>query len=68
MELKDLLFAASLGLNAFTLYKLKTDKPKRAESYDAKALLRDLLNGDSLIRITRIAPEDVFLRSPKDTE
>ncbi len=56
----------SFGYNAvqhWTLRKIRTN-PKN-QTYDAKELLTDLLRGEGLVRITRIAPGDVFLRSPR---
>jgi hypothetical protein len=53
---------ASLGINTFLLIKAKkTPKP----SYTAEMLMHDLTRGQAVIRIERVAPEDIFLRSPK---
>lgn len=64
LYLVGLCLTASLGLNAFFLMSRKTQS-KEPQSQDAKRLLMDLLRGDALVRITRIAPEDVLLRSPR---
>lgn len=39
--------------------------PPKQESYDCKDLLQDMLQGEALVRITRISPSDIFLRSPR---
>lgn len=62
--LSGLLFL-SLGLNAYLLSQKKKPVPT---SYEASALLRDLLSGEALVKISRIAPEDIFLRSPRDSK
>jgi hypothetical protein len=56
----------SLAANAFLAVKLRASKTEPKYTYDAQALLRDLLQGQALLRIERIAPEQVFLRSPRD--
>lgn len=38
----------------------------RPETYEVKELLNDLLSGSALIQVTRVAPTDYFLRSPRD--
>jgi hypothetical protein len=55
----------SLAANAAQFYKAKKSKTNSASSHDSRMLLADILRGDALVRITRIAPEDVFLRSPR---
>lgn len=52
----------SVGLNLYQRFK----PHKKDTSYDARALLHDLTAGAGLIKVTRIAPEDVILRSPRD--
>lgn len=44
--------------------ELKKSPPKES-TYDVKALLSDLLQGTGLIKVSRIAPEEVFLKSPR---
>lgn len=39
--------------------------PAKQESYEATELLRDILAGEALVRVTRISPSDVLLRSPR---
>ncbi len=52
--------AALLFLYLRELNKTKTKKDTR----DAQDLLMDLMAGEALVRVTRISPSDVFLRSP----
>jgi hypothetical protein len=70
MTISDVLIGCSLifslAANAVLVVKLRTDKAKPKPSYEASALLRDILGGQALVRIERIAPENVFLRSPRD--
>lgn len=64
----DLLFAfciLSLVANtvmAWLIYSRKRQKPLTTEAHE---LLADLLRGGALVRVVRVAPEDVFLRSPR---
>lgn len=55
----------SLAINAIFVYRIKTTKNKPLESYEVRDLLHDLTAGDALVQIKRIAPSDVFLRSPR---
>ena len=59
-----LITAFSLTLNAFLLLK-KPKQAERKEDYKVSELLHDLLAGRALVEVKRIAPADVFLRSPK---
>lgn len=53
--------------NATTVVFLTRKKKKGFESYSNLDLLSDLVNNHkSLIEIKRIAPGEVFLRSPRD--
>lgn len=62
------LFSLSLSANAFLLFWLKKTKRTNPKTYtyDAQALMQDLLAGDGLVRVSRVAPQDVLLRSPRD--
>lgn len=59
--------AVSLCLNAYLLWQ-KAHTPPKQESYEVKELMSDLLSGSALIKIERIAPADVILRSPRGRE
>lgn len=65
MEIIYLLFLASLISNAFLFYRLKR-KPKKTETYDAKALMIDLMRGGALVEIKRLDPDSIYLRSPRE--
>lgn len=41
-------------------------KPPAQETYDVHQLIHDLSDGRGLVQITRIAPANVLLRSPRD--
>lgn len=56
----------SLAANILLALKLRSSKRETKYTYDAQALLRDLLAGQALLKLERIAPEQVFLRSPRD--
>lgn len=58
-DTKHLLDVTTARLNAVS---------KKHETYDVKELMQDLLAGEALVRVTRISPNDVFLRSPKGTQ
>ena len=66
-ELLPFLLVVSLGLNLYFAYLLKK-QPKQAPqaSADLSAFLADILAGNGLVRVERIAPAEVFLRSPRD--
>lgn len=59
-------FSLSAALNMFQLAWQKKTRKTRPRDYDAQALLADLLAGTALVKVTRIAPHDVLIRSPKD--
>lgn len=73
-----ILAAICVASVAFNLYqfketeKLQADiealKRKGPESYEVRDLLRDLATGRALVKITRVEPMDVFLRSPRDMQ
>jgi hypothetical protein len=54
----------SISANVFFLLNLKK-KPVKTNSRSAEELLSDLLRGTAIVRIERIAPSDVLLRSPR---
>lgn len=58
------LFLVSLAVNCLLGWHLWKRK-SQTESYDAQALMTDLLHGHALVRVERVAPADVFLRSPR---
>ncbi len=51
-----------LTLIAYLCFKIKCYK-KRPNSYEVDALLSDLLSGPALVRVERISPENVMLRT-----
>ena len=59
------LLVLSLTLNAYLFNQVKKFKAK-PEAYGVAQLLHDLTAGTSLVKIERVAPEDIFLRSPRD--
>lgn len=60
-----LVLLISLAGNAFLAHRLHSHKPPTF--YDARALSADLDRYDkALIKIQRVDPEDVVLRSPRD--
>lgn len=56
----------SVCLNIYLIqFKMKS---KRKDSYELQEFLHDLTSpGIGMIKIERIAPTDVFLRSPRDS-
>jgi hypothetical protein len=56
--------AASAALN-FHFYR-KLANPKRPESYELQQFLHDLTAGSGLVRVIRVSPVDVMIRSPRD--
>lgn len=61
-----LVSVVSIGLSA---YLIKTSKQTRVngQTQELKDFLADLGRGDGLVRVTRVDPSDVLLRSPRST-
>lgn len=59
-------FTASVILNAILFYNLKTKSKGAPKSMELKEFLSDLASGDGLIRVTRVDPSDVLIRSPRN--
>lgn len=59
----SVLLTLSLVANAYFWRLIKNPPPQK--TIDAAQVLHDLTRGDALVRITRVDPEDVLLRSPK---
>jgi hypothetical protein len=61
----SIVLACSVAGNVFLILFLNR-KPEKPTAKDAKEILHDLTaNGVALVKIERIAPADVFLRSPR---
>lgn len=59
-----LLFISNIS-TIFLLIKEKQNNKKRPESYELTEFMRDLLNRDGLLKVSRVNPENLFLRSPR---
>lgn len=61
------LFLVSIVLNVVLALKYSKYKKSKnsSDSYELSLFIRDLLEAEGLIKITRIAPSDIFLRSPR---
>lgn len=58
--------AISVILNGYLYYRLRLLKnTPRKDTYEVMDLLQDLMAGQAVVQIKRIAPSDVFLRSPR---
>lgn len=57
----------SVGINVICGWHLsrKAKKIPPQETYDVQALLTDLLRGSALVKVERVSPADVLLRSPR---
>ena len=56
--------ALSIFLNIYLFKRLRTKLKTPTMDQDAAALLSDILGGQGLVSVQRIAPENMFLRSP----
>lgn len=56
----------SIAFNVWIYFKLKKEKKAPQESYEVTQLLQDLTQGAALIKIERLDPASVFLRSPRE--
>jgi hypothetical protein len=51
---------------AYLFYKEKKKKNlKTRDSFEVNQLLLDLMQGEAVIKCSRIVPTDIFLRSPR---
>lgn len=56
----------STAANVYLLIQnTKLKKYQSEPSYEAQQLLHDLTRGSGLVKITRVDPSEVFLRSPR---
>jgi len=46
-------------------FRVSLKEAKKAPTYDAQALLQDLISGHALIKVERLGPLDYFIRSPR---
>ncbi len=61
----SIVLACSVAGNAALMLMINR-KPEKPMAKDAREILHDLTaNGVALVKIERIAPSDVFLRSPR---
>lgn len=64
-----IVISISLALNiflVFTYYRVKKAVRTRQNSLELNEFLMDLLAGEALIKVSRVSPTDVFLRSPRN--
>lgn len=62
------LLILSISANIYLTYHLKAAKSllkDRQPSIELDEFIADLLNGNGIVKITRINPHDIFLRSPR---
>lgn len=57
--------ALSASANFLQLYLYRSKLKKAPPSASAEEILGDLLRGQALLRVIRVAPESVLLRSPR---
>lgn len=67
VEVLSAVLLISVGANVILSWHLWKAKklPPRPETYEVQELMTDLLRGQALVRVERVAPADVFLRSPR---
>ena len=66
LEVLVALLAISVVSNVFQYYLLGKQKKSKQLTTDAKEVLRDLLNGETLLKIEVVDKSSIFLRSPRD--
>ena len=59
------LFLLLISITINIVQFLQRKKPQKQVDYDVQALLQDLMSGAALVKVVRISPEDVFLRSTR---
>ena len=65
IEIMSAVLLCSVAGNVILGWRLWSQKSLPREDYDAQALLTDLLHGSALIKVERVAPADVLIRSPR---
>jgi hypothetical protein len=63
------LLSASLisnAIQAIYYFKLKASQKQRENSSELQLFIGDLMLGNGLVRVSRIDPNDIFLRSPRN--
>jgi hypothetical protein len=65
VEIISGILLCSVAGNVILGWRLWSHKSAPREDYDAQALLTDLLHGSALIKVERVAPADVLIRSPR---
>lgn len=58
------LLAASIAANGILAFKLK-QVPKKPHSKDLQDFMGDISRGVGMLAVTRVDPEDVLVRSPR---
>ena len=66
-ELLAIPLGVSLILNAYQ-YRRRSKKPPREEAYEATQLLNDLTSGSALVKVSRVDPSTVFIRSVRNLD
>ena len=59
------LLAVSVALNAFLAFRQRKKATAPPPSLELREFLADLASGAGVIRVTRLDPSDLMLRSPK---
>lgn len=60
-----LLLVLSLGGNAFLIHSLHKSKKAPVPTQDAKDVLSSLLQGQAILQIRVLDPENLMMRSPR---
>lgn len=53
-------------ISAYFYFRLKNKTKQAPKSYELQLFLHDIMRGDGIVRVSRIDPNDIFLRSPKN--
>lgn len=56
----------SLAGNALLYFQFQRRNKDAPKSYELREFIADLMQGDALVRVTRVDPADVLLRSPRE--
>jgi hypothetical protein len=65
ITLLTVLLLISLAINVIALIHFLRKAKPRSESYELREFLHDITGGEGIVRIQRVAPVDVLIRSPK---
>lgn len=60
-----LIICSLTATNLFTFFLYRKKPQKSNQSMELAEFMSDLLQGQAVVKVTRVVPTDIFLRSPR---